>query len=166
MIFIYGCRISRGAPSISHLLFIDDSFLFFNDTEQECYKMQNTLETYERISVQAVNLQKSGIFFSNNVHESLRLHISNRLAIFAPLNTRRYLGLPFLIDRNKRVIFAFLQERMWNRLQGWPAKLLSHTEKEVLIKTFAKAIPTFCMSYFLISVSLCQEFEIMMNSFW
>ena len=27
--FIQGCRICRGAPSISHLLFVDDNFLFF-----------------------------------------------------------------------------------------------------------------------------------------
>ena len=64
------------------------------------------------------------------------------------------------------MIFAFLRERMWNRLQGWHGKLLSQDGKEVLIKTVAQAIPTFCMSSFLIPISLCQELERMMNSFW
>ena len=33
---LHGCRISRGAPSISHLLFVDDNFFFFNASKQEC----------------------------------------------------------------------------------------------------------------------------------
>lgn len=27
---IYGCRLARSAPTISHLFFVDDSYLFFN----------------------------------------------------------------------------------------------------------------------------------------
>ena len=27
--FIHGCKVARGAPVISHLLFADDSYLFF-----------------------------------------------------------------------------------------------------------------------------------------
>ena len=104
----HGCRISRGAPCISHLLFVDDSFLFFNASDQECCKVQSILELYKRISGQVVNLQKSRIFFSNNVSDSLRMNISTILGVSAPLNTGRYPGLPSVIGKNKRSIFAFL----------------------------------------------------------
>lgn len=32
---INGCRISSGAPSVTHLLFADDSFLFFRAEKEE-----------------------------------------------------------------------------------------------------------------------------------
>ena len=40
---LHGYYISKGAPSISHMLFADDSFLFYNASEQECSKMQKIL---------------------------------------------------------------------------------------------------------------------------
>ena len=61
--------------------------------------MQSILELYKRISRQVVNLQKSRIFFSNNVSDSLRMNISTRLGVLAPLNTGICMGLPSLIDR-------------------------------------------------------------------
>ena len=82
-------------------------------------KMHSIIGEYEKISGQTVNVQKSGIFFNGNVLEDLRSNISNILGVHAPLNTGRYLGLPSLIGRNKRAIFAFLRERMWKRIQGW-----------------------------------------------
>ena len=128
--------------------------------------MHSILSEYEKISCQVVNVQKSGIFFSSNVSEDLKSNISNILGVHAPLNTGRYLGLPSLIGRNQKVIFAFLRERMLKRIQGWQSKLLSQAGKEILTKTVAQAVPNFYMSSFLLSVSLCQELERMMNSFW
>lgn len=42
------CQISERAPSITHLLFTDDSFLFFKATSQEAIAIKGILNTYER----------------------------------------------------------------------------------------------------------------------
>lgn len=61
---IHGTRICRGAPSISHLLFADDSFLFFRATQKECEVMKNILNYYEATLGQAINLTKSEVFLA------------------------------------------------------------------------------------------------------
>ena len=38
--------------------------------------------------------------------------------------------------------------------------------KEILIKAVGQAIPTFCMSLFLLPISLVEELQCMLNSFW
>jgi len=43
---------------------------------------------------------------------------------------------------------------------------LSHAGKEVLIKSVAQAIPSYCMGAFLLPTSLCEEIERIMNSFY
>ena len=43
---------------------------------------------------------------------------------------------------------------------------LSRASKEVLIKSVAQAIPSYCMGAFLIPTSLCEEIKMMMNSFY
>jgi hypothetical protein len=57
----------------------------------------------------------------------------------------RYLGLPVHVGRSKGGTFAYLKDRIWNRIQGWKEKFLSWAGKEVLIKAVAQAIPTFAM---------------------
>lgn len=76
------------------------------------------LRTYEQVAVQAVNFDKFGVFFSNNIAPELQVGISYILEVNSPLNTGRYLGLPSLLSRGKKVIFAYLRDRIWNRLQS------------------------------------------------
>ena len=99
---LHGCRVSKRAPSVSHLLFADDSFFFFQTSISECEVMNDILACYERDSDQAVNLQKSGIFFSTNIKVKVQDSIKHLLNVYNPLTTGRYLGLPSLIGYKKR----------------------------------------------------------------
>lgn len=47
---IQGCQISPTAPTITHLLFSDDSFLFFKANIEETIAIKEFLNKYEKIS--------------------------------------------------------------------------------------------------------------------
>jgi len=63
---ISGTSICRGAPSVSHLLFADDCFLFFKAGETQALVMKNVLNIYEAVPGQTISLLKSEIFYSMN----------------------------------------------------------------------------------------------------
>ena len=48
---MHGCCTSNGAPSISHMLFVDDSLLFFIASKQKCCKVHSILREYEKIGL-------------------------------------------------------------------------------------------------------------------
>lgn len=64
---LHGTSICQSAPRNSHLLFADNCFLFFWATLEECNNMKSILTTYELASGQAINYNKSSIFFIRNV---------------------------------------------------------------------------------------------------
>lgn len=78
----------------------------------------------------------------------------------------KYLGLPVHIGKSKKSAFAYIKQRIWARIQGWQEKLLSKAGKEILIKAVAQAIPTFAMSCFDLTKSLCDEISSMIGRQW
>lgn len=78
---IHGCKISSFAPAVTHLLFVDDSFLFFKASIIEARTIKNLFNSYESMSGQAVNYRKSGIFFSANVRMDKQMEIMDVLAV-------------------------------------------------------------------------------------
>ena len=55
---LHGCQVSRTGPTVSHLLFADDSLFFFRASESECNVMKKILLQYEEASGQGVNFTK------------------------------------------------------------------------------------------------------------
>jgi hypothetical protein len=86
--------------------------------------------------------------------------------LFLVVGTGRYLGLPSMTGRSKKSIFNYIKDRIWNRISCWSSKMLSQAGKEVLIKSVAQAIPSYCMGVFLLPTSIGDEIDRMLNSFW
>ncbi|KAL8097405.1 hypothetical protein AgCh_030509 [Apium graveolens] len=78
---IHGAQICPTAPTVTHLLFADDSFLFFRANRGETEVIKELLNDYERLSGQSVNFQKSGIHFSSNVKQHTRNELSTILGV-------------------------------------------------------------------------------------
>ncbi|KAH9718961.1 reverse transcriptase domain-containing protein [Citrus sinensis] len=163
---LHGVKVARGAPMISHLFFADDSFLFFKATHNEAALVKQVLTVYGKASGQVVNFSKSSISFSANVSEANVWQLCELLEVNATTNHGAYLGLPSYIGRKKKEVFHYIRDRVWKRLQGWSAKMLSRAGKEILLTTVALAMPNYAMSIYLLPKDLCRELEGMMNSYW
>ncbi|XP_010696345.1 uncharacterized protein LOC104908875 [Beta vulgaris subsp. vulgaris] len=151
---------------VSHLFFADDSILFAKASVQECSVVADIIYKYERASGQKVNLSKTEVVFSRNVESDRRNAIVNVLGVKEVDRQEKYLGLPTVIGRSKKVTFACIKERIWKKLQGWKEKLLSRPGKEILIKSVAQAIPTYMMSVFCLPSGLLDEIHSLIARFW
>lgn len=162
-----GVKVCQQAPSVSHLLFADDSLLLFKVNERSAQCLQNVLNLYESCSGQIVNKDKSSIMFSKNTSQADRKMVMEILDISTEARNEKYLGLPVYMGRSRAKTFAYLKERVWKKIQGWKEKLLSKAGKDILIKAVAQAIPTFAMSCFDLTKTLCDEISaIICRYFW
>lgn len=161
-----GVKICRGAPSVDHLLFADDSLLLLEANANNAKEVNNILEKYEACSGQMVNKEKSTILFSKNIKTRCRDVMKGILNISTEGLSARYLGLPAYIGKSKKKTFKYIKEKVWRRIQGWKEKLLSKAGKEILIKAAAQAIPVYAMACFDLTKSLCDEISSMIAQFW
>lgn len=56
---IHGVDICREAPTITHLLFVDNCVLFFRASHREMENMKRVLDVYEKASGEQIFFQKS-----------------------------------------------------------------------------------------------------------
>jgi len=70
-----GVRVARGCPAINHLLFADDT-MFFCKSKASCVSaLMKILSTYEAVSGQRINPQKSAITFSAKTPPEVRARV-------------------------------------------------------------------------------------------
>jgi hypothetical protein len=158
-----GVRVCANAPSFNHLLFADDSLILLKVAEENSTHLRNILALYEDCSGQTVNFSKSAAMFSPNTPRREKRKVMEALQIDTEARNEKYLGLPVYVGRSKKGAFAYLKGKMWGKIQGWDEWLMSRAAKDVLIKACAQAIPTFVMSCFDITKSLCDDMSAMVN---
>ncbi|XP_062011572.1 uncharacterized protein LOC133728174 [Rosa rugosa] len=154
-----GLTMSPSAPTIHHLLFADDSFLFGEASARECQAVKNILSIYARASGQKINLEKSSVVFSGNVDLHSQNHLAAILGVKCVKEHGLYLGLPIHVGHNKTAIFAYLKERLTKKLISWRSKILSTGGKELLLKVAAQALPNYVMNCYLLPKSLCDDLQ-------
>ncbi|XP_062020952.1 uncharacterized protein LOC133737412 [Rosa rugosa] len=163
---IAGLKMCPQAPTLHHLFFADDSFLFGTAIDGECYKFKDILDTYERASGQQVNYQKSSMAFSRNVDMDTQNKFASILAVKRVDEHDRYLGLPLRVGRSKTAIFEYIKEKLTKKLINWKAKILSCAGKEILIKAVAQTMPLYAMNCYLLPRGLCDDIHKLCASFF
>ena len=164
---IRGFSLCKKGPKISHLFFADDSQLFCRASLLDLQVIQNILSLYEKALSQKLNREKTTIFFSKSVSEDTKTQISKYLEVPEVKEYEKYLGLPAVVGRKKKVSLNYIKERVLSKLQGWKEKLLSQAGREILLKAVMQAIPTFAMSCFKLPRGLYDEIEVLIRKlFW
>ncbi|KAL8121558.1 hypothetical protein AgCh_018338 [Apium graveolens] len=163
---IKGIQVARGAPSLSHMFFADDSYIYCQANEPSANHIVDMLSKFETTSGQKINRDKSSIFFSRNTKSEVKEKVCEVLNFHEANDNTHYLGLPNILGRKKSVILGYLKDRLQNGVQGWDKKYLSKGGKEILLKTVAQALPNYAMSIFLLPLELCRDMEKIMCRFW
>lgn len=163
---ISGLRVARRAPTISHLLFVDDSMLYCKSSEEELEAVNQILKRYSLASGQRINFQKSSIYFGKHITKRRREEIKAKLGIENTGGKGFYLGVPESFGGPNVSLLSYLNENMEQRVQGWQTKFLSLAGKDVLLKAVAMALPTYTMACFLIPKTICKQIVSIMVDFW
>lgn len=59
---IKGISVARGAPSVSHMVFADDSYIYRHANKEEAMQIMEILAIFEQASGQKINKSKSSVF--------------------------------------------------------------------------------------------------------
>jgi hypothetical protein len=107
---ITGVGFGRQGPTITHLLFADDSIVFLEASPGNLVALKNVLQKYEESSGQRVNLDISSIFFDKGCGEGDRVSLKGAIGINNEALLERYLGLPTVVGRSKYGAFKHLTD--------------------------------------------------------
>ena len=110
--------------------------------------------------------KKTSLFFSKNTPSETKEYVQQKFGAQIIQHHEKYLGLPPLIGKGKRKAFNRIKDQVGRHIARWKGRLLSNAGWEVLIKAVAQATPTYTMSCFKLSNSLCNELNSMMSNFW
>ena len=119
----------------THLLFADDSLLFFRNDNHSLRNLQRILDWYSNISRQKINLGKYDNFCSPNMPKETQEAIALEIQVNLVQCPSKYLGINFKFRGNRIADFQFLIDKLISKLQGWKARLLSQAGRATLIKS-------------------------------
>ena len=161
-----GMKVAKACPAFSHLLFADDSLLFYKENKEECQTILRILKECEAVSGQQINFQKSSIQFGHKIEESSRQELRDILGIQNLGGMRSYLGLPESLGGSKAQVFGFVQDRLNNRVNGWTFRFFTKGGTEVIIKSVVTVLPNHVMSVYRLRKATIKKLTSAVAQFW
>ncbi|KAL0318500.1 UNVERIFIED_CONTAM: hypothetical protein Sangu_2006200 [Sesamum angustifolium] len=142
------------------------TMIFCQASSEALTVIKRIFKMYEIASGLKINWSKSALVFSKNIPPEARVVLARILEVEVRDKHDEYLGLPSIVGKSKREVFEGLNERCWNKFNGWANRKLSQAEHAVLIKIVLQAMPSYVMNCFEIPEGILRELEGMMANFF
>jgi hypothetical protein len=91
---LHELRIRRSSPGISHLLFVDDTLLFVEASENQAQIIKDVLCRFERSTGQLINPSKCSLLFGSGCPDAIKESVAVVLNVHNTTSEEKYLGLP------------------------------------------------------------------------
>lgn len=163
---IEGLKISRRAPMISHLFFADDALFFLNATIKNFSEMKNIMAEFCSISGEMINLQKSYVIFSKNIHHRFKRILRSIIGVQDQPKLGTYLRCPIEVDGRSKEAFSPLLEKITQKFSSWKFVNLSQAGKLILINSIIVEMASHVMSIYLVPKSVLSKINSLMLKFW
>ena len=122
---IKGVSFGSTGPTVTHLLFANDSIVFPEGSQDNFHCLRAILQDCEVASRQKVNLEKSSIFFGRGCQNDVKDQLKTDIGIQSEALSERYLGLPTAVGRITSGTFEHIGERSRSKMQGWSERLFA-----------------------------------------
>ncbi|XP_060974630.1 uncharacterized protein LOC133039721 [Cannabis sativa] len=161
-----GFKVSPQSPSISHLMYADDIFVFCKANLEEVGVVMDVVQLFGSWSGQCLNVQKSAYICSKNVNEDIQAELSQFLGFRKLGKEDRFLGNPIIWSNSKTKDLRYIKDKICSKIEGWRCKLLSQAGRSTLIRAVAQSTPVYSMATYLFPKSLCHEMDQAVRKFW
>jgi len=150
-------RLNETSINISHLLFADDTIIFYDNVCEQIVNLRGILIWFNVVSGLRVNLSKRSILPVGQV-DNIQL-FAGVLGCSTNALPSSYLRLPLGAKFKDKSIWEPIVDLFERRLSGWKSKYLSKGGRLTLIKSILSSIPTYFLSLFPLPISVANKLE-------
>lgn len=161
-----GIRVSRAAPAINHLIYVDDILFFFKADLCSIEKFLDVFDNFGKTSGLVVNPCKCEITFSPNTPNRHKRMMSAACKFKKVDTFVNYLGSCIDEPPRSRRIFDIILDKLNEKLKSWKANLLSQDARVVLIKSVLSFLSLYHLSYFKLTSQEAHKCDLLLSNFF
>ena len=150
--------------SLSHLCFADDLTLLFHGDVQSAALMKLTLSQFYDFTGLQANPTKSCLFLAG-LEDDVAESICQILQFPKGSLPMKYLGVPLITSRLKKVHCDDLVNRISSRILSWTSKFLSYAGRIQLIQSVLNGIFNYWSGMFILPKYILKQVECLMRRF-
>lgn len=158
--FHWRCKKER----IYHLCFADDLLIFCRGDPGSVEVVRDCLDNFKFLSGLSPNPSKSNIL-TCGVDRSTRELLQLILGFNEGYLPFRYLGVPLISSKLRKVDCIALVDRITSRIKSWTCRFLSYAGRVQLVKSFLFATQVYWSSLFILPKGVMKNIEQVLRSF-
>ncbi|KAF7844182.1 ribonuclease H [Senna tora] len=162
-----GIKIGRNATPITHLMYADDTLLFFEAKDFNLRAVNSVLNEYADMAGQKMNISKSFLVFSPNIRHNNKREMANFFNLKFHATLGKYLGTYIDCKESKAHVIQDTIDKIESKLKVWKSRLLSQAARFTLIKSVINSYLVYPLSCMQFPKDKCRKIEsLMSNFFW
>ncbi|KAF7844578.1 ribonuclease H [Senna tora] len=126
-----GIKLGQASTELTHLMYADDLFCFFEVNNHNCEAVKRVLQEYDSLASQQMNLQKSFLVFSPNIPHKRKKELANFFNLRFSSTLGKYLGTWIDGADSKKQIIQDTIAKIDSKLKDWKARLLSQAGRKI-----------------------------------